>query len=92
MMSARGVYLSDAGVMGVGDEEVARAVTRDSHGVRGERRVGCGAAVAEVARSSTRDGGDDAGGQVDPADAAVAHVGEVYGVVNEHGAEYITWW
>ena len=52
-----------------------------------------GPSVSEVACSPTRDGGDDARGQVDPADAAVAYVGEVYGVVERTRAEYITgWW
>ena len=76
--------------MGVCNEKVACAITRNAHGVRGERGFGRGAAVSEVACTSTRHGGDDAGGQVNPADAAVAHVGEVYGVVNEHEWEYIT--
>ena len=80
-----GVYPADASVMGVGHEQVALAITRDSHGVRGEGRFGRGAAVAKFARSASRDGGDDACGQVDPADAAVVYVGEVYGVVSEHG-------
>ena len=80
-----GIYPADASVMGVGNEQVARAITRNSHGVRGEGRVGRGAPVSEVACSPTRDGGDDARGQVDSADAAVAYVGEVYGVVSEHG-------
>ena len=80
-----GVYPADASVMGVGHEQVTRAITRNTHGVRGERRVGRGSAVAEVACSPTRHGGDDAGGQVDLANAAVAYVGEVYGVVSEHG-------
>ena len=46
-----GVYPADASVMGVGNEQVARAITRNSHGVRGEGRFGRGAAVAEVACS-----------------------------------------
>ena len=78
--------------MGVGNEQVALAITRDSHGVRGERRVGRGSPVSEVACSATRDGGDDACGQVDSADAAVAYVGEVYGVVDEHGRSISLGW
>ena len=80
-----GIYPADASVMGVGNEQVALAITRNSHGVRGEGRFGRGAAVSGVARPSSSDGGDDAGGQVDPANAAVAYVGEIYGVVDEHG-------
>ena len=72
-----GVYPADASVMGVGNEQVARAITRNTHGVRGEGRFGRGPTVAKVVRPSSSDGGDDAGGQVDPANAAVAYVGEV---------------
>ena len=90
MMPNCGVYLADASVMGVGHEQVTRAITRNSHGVRGEGRFGRGAAVSGVARPSSSDGGDDAGGQVDPANAAVAYVGEIYGVVERTRGEYIT--
>ena len=57
-----GIYPADASVMGVGHEQVALAITRDSHGVRGEGRVGRGAAVSGVACSPTCDGCNDARG------------------------------
>ena len=62
MMLNCGIYPADASVMGVGNEQVALAITRNSHGVRGEGRVGRGAAVSGVACSPTCDGCNDARG------------------------------